>query len=310
MEKSMRDMFGDALVQIGSVRSDLMVLDADVSSSTKTIKFGECFPDRFYNVGVAEANLAGIAAGIAACGYHPLISAFAIFLSLKSTDQIRNAICYNNLPVIIAGGYAGLSDSFDGASHQSLIDIAVMRSLPNMTVLVAGDADDIPSLLEQALEVNGPVFIRMSRNPNPVIGRSEPLNIGRAPCLREGSDITIGVCGIPIAAALKAAEKLEQTGISAEVLDIGSIKPLDRKAIIASVKKTGAFLSVEEHSVHCGMGSAVAELLVREYPVPMDFAGIQDCFTESGPYSDLLEKYGLGEKKIAELAQQLVYRKQ
>lgn len=310
MEKSMREVFGKTLVEFGGKYPNLVVLDADVSSSTQTCKFAEAYPDRFFNMGVAEADMAGTATGLAACGYHPVISAFAIFLALKSTDQIRNAICYNNLPVVIVGGYAGLSDSFDGASHQSLTDIAVMRSFPHMTVLAAADADDVPFLLQQAMDTDGPVYIRLSRNPAPVLGKREPLTIGKALCLREGDALTIGVCGILSAAVLRAAERLEGEGISVEVLDIGSIKPLDSGRIVESVKKTGVFLAVEEHSVRGGMGSAVAELLAGSFPIPMEFIGIEDCFTESGPYEALLEKYGLSEESVYKKAKKLMSRKE
>lgn len=309
MEKGMRDSFGEALVALGAINEKLVVLDADVSSSTRSGKFQDAYPERFFNTGVAEANMADMAAGMATCGYRPVISAFAIFLALKSTDQIRNVICYNNLPVIIAAGYAGLSDSFDGASHQSLTDVAIMRSFPNMTVLTLTDADDVRPVLEQALRHNGPVYMRMCRNPSPVIGKKEPLKIGKALCLKEGSDVTIGACGITVSMAMEAAEDLAKKGIKAEVLDMGSIKPMDREAIVLSVQKTGCFLSVEEHSVLGGMGSAVAEILVKKYPVPMDFVGVDDCFTESGPYLLLLEKYGIHKDIISRKAEELTTRK-
>ena len=309
MEKGMRDSFGEALVALGAVNDKLVVLDADVSSSTRSRKFQKVYPDRFFNVGVAEANMADMAAGMATCGYRPVISAFAIFLALKSTDQIRNVICYNNLPVIIAGGYAGLSDSFDGASHQSLTDVAIMRSFPNMTVLTLTDADDVRSVMEQALEHDGPVYIRMCRNATPVIGKKEPLKIGKALCLKEGSDVTIGACGVTVSMALEAADDLLKKGIKAEVLDMGSIKPMDKETLISSVKKTGCFLSVEEHSVLGGMGSAAAEILVKSHPVPMDFVGVDDSFTESGPYIPLMEKYGIHKDIISWKAEALLVRR-
>ncbi|MBB6480083.1 transketolase family protein [Spirochaeta isovalerica] len=309
MEKAMRDAFGEALVSIGKENDRLVVLDADVSSSTRSGKFGQAFPERFFNTGVAEANMADMAAGMATCGYRPVISAFAIFLALKSTDQIRNVICYNNLPVIIAGGYAGLSDSFDGASHQSITDLAIMRSFPNLTVLVLSEADDVEPVLRQALEIDGPVYIRMCRNSSPVLNKKEPLTIGKAQVLRSGSHITIGACGITVPMALAAAEELEGEGVEAEVLDLGSIKPLDRETLLESVSKTGCFLSVEEHSVLGGLGSAVAEVLVKSRPVPMDFVGVDDCFTESGPYDPLMEKYGIDSKSISRKALGLTARK-
>jgi len=309
MVKGMRDAFGETLVELGKTNDKLVVLDADVSSSTRSGKFGAAYPDRFFNIGVAEANMADVAAGMATCGYRPVISAFAIFLALKSTDQIRNVICYNKLPVIIAGGYSGLSDSFDGASHQSVTDLAIMRAFPNLTVLAPADADDVSAVLKQALELDGPVYIRMCRNPSPLVEKAERLTIGKAACLREGTDVTIGACGVTVPMALEAAEELAAKGVNAEVLDMGSIKPMDREAVLTSVRKTGCFLSVEEHSVRGGMGSAVAELLVREYPAPMDFVGVEDCFTESGPYEPLLEKYGIHKGAICRKAESLLSKK-
>lgn len=303
--KGMRDAFGAALVEIGKSNDKLMVLDADVSSSTRSGLFGKAYPDRFFNMGVAEANMVDVAAGMATAGYRPVVSAFAIFLALKATDQIRNVVCYNNLNVIIAGGYSGLSDSFDGASHQSITDLAIMRAFPNLTVLAPAHADDVTAVLEQALEIDGPVYIRMCRNPSPVLTK-KPLTIGKADVLAEGKDVTIGACGITVPMALEAASTLSARGIEADVLDLGSIKPMDEAAILASVEKTGCFLSVEEHSVHGGLGSAVSEILVRKNPVPMDFVGIDDCFTESGPYEELLEKYGISSSAIVNKAEGLV----
>jgi transketolase len=309
MVKGMREAFGEALVSIGKTNDKLIVLDADVSSSTKTGMFGAAYPDRFYNMGVAEANMAGVAAGMATCGYRPVISAFAIFLALKSTDQIRNVMCYNNLPVIIAGGYSGLSDSFDGASHQSLTDIAIMRAFPNMTVIVPSDADQVERALEEALKIDGPVYLRLCRNPTPVTEGVPAFKIGKANVLAEGTDITIGVCGVILPAVMEAVKQLKAKGISAEVLDLASVKPLDKDRIVSSAAKTGCFLTVEEHSVVGGMGSAVAEVLVREKPVPMDMVGIEDTFTESGPYDLLLDKYGINVEAIVKKSEALIKRK-
>jgi len=307
--KGMRDAFGTALVELGKTNDKLMVLDADVSSSTRSGLFGKAYPDRFFNVGVAEANMVDIAAGMATCGYRPVVSAFAIFLALKATDQIRNVVCYNKLNVIIAGGYSGLSDSFDGASHQSITDIAIMRAFPNLTVLVPSHADDVRAALEHALEIDGPVYIRMCRNPSPVLTGKKPLSIGKAEVLCEGSDISIGACGIMVPMAIDAAQRLAAKGIRAQVLDLGSIKPMDQKAVVSSAEKTGCFLTVEEHSIHGGLGSAVSEILVRAKPVRMDFVGIEDCFTESGPYEELMGKYGISIDAITARAEALVEAK-
>jgi len=308
MEKiAMRDAFGKALIELGTEDQRLVVLDADVSSSTKTALFGAEFPDRFFNVGVAESNLADVAAGLATAGYRPVISTFSIFLALKSTDQIRNVICYNNLPVIIAGGYGGLSDSFDGASHQSITDLAIMRAFPNMTVVVPGDGGEVKDALQQALELDGPVFLRLSRNPTPKLFKdSDKLQIGKIRKITSGTELTIAVTGIPTYMVVEAESMLRVEGIEAELLEISTLKPLDTGTLIASVKKTGKLLTVEEHSVIGGLGSACAETLARSNPCLIDMIGIEDTFTESGPYDELMSKYGLSIENIVERAKVLI----
>ena len=308
MSIAMRDALGQALVNIGKTDDKLVVLDADVSGSTKTGLFGQAYPDRFYNVGVAEANMAGMAAGMATAGYKPVISAFAIFLALKSTDQIRNVICYNNLPVVIAGGYAGLSDSFDGASHQSITDLAIMRAFPNMKVVVPGDSDQVEDALAAALNEGGPVYLRLCRNPTPALNSKEKFAFGKADVVKEGTDVTLASCGITLATTIEAAAALEKDGVSAEVLNLASVKPMDAKTIIASASKTGKVLTIEEHSVIGGMGSAVAEILAKNKPVPMDFIGVEDTFTESGPYDLIMNKYGMGVDSIVKKAKELASR--
>jgi transketolase len=304
---AMRDAFGKALIEIGTVDQRLVVLDADVSSSTKTAQFGAEFPDRFFNVGVAESNLADVAAGLSTAGYRPVISTFSIFLALKSTDQIRNVICYNNLPVIIAGGYGGLSDSFDGASHQSITDLAIMRAFPNMTVIVPGDGGEVKDALQQALELDGPVFLRLSRNPTPLLFKeSSKLQIGKIRKITSGADLTIAVAGIPTYMAVEAEKLLRDEGIKAELLEISTLKPLDKDVLIASAKKTGKLLTVEEHSVIGGLGSACAETLSRYSPCLIDMIGIEDTFTESGPYDELMHKYGISVDNIVKRAKALI----
>ncbi|WP_319476321.1 transketolase C-terminal domain-containing protein [Marispirochaeta aestuarii] len=306
---SMRDAFGQALVEIGKTKPELVVLDADVSSSTKTGLFGAAYPDRFFNVGVAEANMTDVAAGLATCGYRPVISTFALFLALKCTDQIRNVICYNNLPVVIVAGYGGLSDSFDGASHQALTDIAIMRALPNMRVVVAADGKEAEEALKEALEHDGPTYIRISRNPAPLLEIDEPFKTGKGRILREGKDCTIATAGVPVPMALEAAEKLAAEGISAEVLELHTIKPVDTDLLKKSVGKTGAVVSAEEHNIYGGIGGAVAEALSRSTPAPMEYVGVADTFTESGPYDTLLTKYGISVEAITEAVKKAVKRK-
>jgi transketolase len=300
---AMRDAFGTHLKAMGERYPELVVLDADVSGSTRTQWFGDAYPERFYNVGVAEANLVDVAAGMATAGYHPVISTFSLFLALKGADQIRNVLCYNELPVIIAGGYGGLSDSFDGASHQAITDLAIMRALPNMTVLNPGDAQEVRDALEAAMAIQGPVFIRLSRNETPeLFSDAEKLEVGKARKLRDGADVSIAVSGVPTYMAIEACEQLAEQGIEADLLEIASIKPIDREALIASVRKTGKLLSVEEHNVYGGVGSACAEAVTREVPFLMDMVGIEDTFTESGPYDQLMQKYGISVEAIVEKA--------
>ena len=216
MSMAMREAFGKHLAEIGKDHPEMIVLDADVSSSTKSAIFGKAFPERFFNVGVAEGNLAGVAAGLATCGYHPVINAFAIFLSLKSTDQIRNDMCYNSLPCVIAGAYGGLSDSFDGASHQAIEDIAIFRTIPNMEMIVPSDARQAELALDYALTRKNPVYIRLNRNAMPDIDTDkDEFMAGRAIKMREGKDITIAANGITASYAMKAAEALSQEGIEA-----------------------------------------------------------------------------------------------
>jgi len=308
-EIAMRDAFGKALLELADKIPQMVVLDADVSSSTQTIHFGKKYPERFFNVGVAEANMVDIAGGMATCGLRPVVSTFAIFLTLKATDQIRNVLCYNNLPVILVGGYAGLSDSFDGASHQSLTDLAVMRAMPNMKVLVPADAVEMAQALRLAMEEEGPVYIRASRNPTPQLFENQStMEIGKARKIRDGKDLTIAVCGVPTFMAMEAAERLESKGIAVDLLNISTLKPLDEEAIIESVSKTGKILCIEEHSVIGGLGSAVADVLAKSGYGRMDSIGIQDEFTETGPYTDLLAKYGISVSAITEKATQLIVK--
>ncbi len=306
---AMRDAFGAYLVELGKTHPELMVLDADVSSSTKTGMFGQAFPERFFNVGVAEANMVDTAAGLATAGYHPVVSTFSIFLALKTADQIRNVVCYNNLPVIIAGGYGGLSDSFDGASHQSITDVAIMRSFPNMTVLLPSDASEVRDALDEAMKLQGPVFIRLSRNPTPDLFEDEAsMNVGGSRMLAEGEHITIAAAGVPLSMAIEARKQLFDEGIHADLIELFSVKPIDRDTLMQSVRKTRRLLTVEEHSVIGGLGSACLETVCREVPFIADMVGIEDTFTESGPYDAIMEKFGISTGEIVRRARELAGR--
>jgi len=307
---SMRQSFGDKLLELADKMPNLVVLDADVSSSTQTIHFGKKYPDRFFNVGVAEANLVDIAGGLATTGLRPVASAFAIFLALKATDQVRNNLCYNNLPVILVGGYAGLSDSFDGSSHQSITDMAIMRAMPNMRVIAPADSVEFTRLLEESLRMEGPTYFRICRNESPVFTDHYPqAPFGKIQLLEEGTDVTLAACGIPVAMALEAAEQLKSKGISAEVLNVSSIKPLDAETLIKSVSKTKHILTIEEHNIIGGLGGAISECLMQNYPVKMDMIGLNDTFAETGSYNELLAKYGISVENIIRKTTQLIGEK-
>jgi transketolase len=299
MSVAMRDAFGNKLAEIGKHNDKLVVLDADVSSSTKSAIFGNAFADRFFNAGVAEANMVGVAAGMATAGFHPVVNAFSIFLALKSTDQIRNVLCYNSLPVVIAGAYGGLSDSFDGASHQSIADIAIMRALPNMEVIVPADSRQAELALEYALTKKKPVYIRLNRNAMPEL--PEPENFGSAKVikLREGKDVTIAANGITAAMTVEAGEILAKQGIDAEILSIPFVKPFDADGLATSVAKTKNLVTVEEHNILGGFGSAALEALAsKNLTYSYIPVGIEDTFTETGPYDELLAAYGLSSEGI------------
>ncbi len=306
---AMRDAFGQALLDLAAETPELVVLDADVSASTKTAGFGAAHPDRFFNVGVAEANMVDIAAGLATCGLRPVVSTFSLFLTLKGADQIRNTICYNNLPVVLAGGYGGLSDSYDGASHQAILDVAMMRVLPNMAVVVPADAVEMRQALRLALRRNGPTFLRICRNETPVLFEdAAPLELGKVRKLRDGADLSIGVCGVPTVLAMEAADQLAAQGIRVDLLEISSLKPIDVEGLAASARKTGRMLTVEEHTVYGGLGGAVAEVLAKHAPAKMDYVGIADRFAESGDYAALMAKYGISIQAIVEKARGLLNR--
>ncbi|MGH4039096.1 MAG: transketolase family protein [Sphaerochaeta sp.] len=307
MSLAMREAFGQALAKMGETHPELVVLDADVSSSSKSAIFGKKYPDRFFNCGVAEGNLVGVAAGMATAGFHPVINAFAIFLALKGADQIRNDICYNNLPVIIAGAYGGLSDSFDGASHQSITDIAIMRAFPNMQVIVPSDANQAEQALEYALTQKGPVYIRLNRNAIPDLPVSDDFSSGKIIECKKGKDITIAANGITASYVNEAAELLSKEGIDTEVISVPFIKPLDGEGIAKSALKTGKLLCVEEHNVQGGFASAISEYFMKNgISCKFDCIGIEDRFTETGPYDELLAKYGISAENIVNKAKALI----
>ena len=294
-----RDAYGEALAELGAINDKVVVLDADLSKSTKTNDFKKVYPERFFNLGIAEQNLLGTAAGFAAAGKIPFASSFAVFAVGRAYDQIRNSIAYPNLNVKIAATHAGLTVGEDGGSHQMLEDIALMRAVPNMTVIVPADGVETRQVVMAAAEHQGPVYIRLGRPKVPVLlGDDYKFEIGKGVVLKEGTDVTIVATGILVSAALEAAEMLAKEGVSAEVINIHTIKPLDEEVILASAKKTGKVVTAEEHSVIGGLGSAVCECLSEKYPVPVKKIGVYDEFGESGSAAALIEKYGFDGKGV------------
>ena len=306
---ALRDSFGEALVELGRENPDVVVLDADVSSSTKTILFGKAFPDRFFNFGIAEANMMDVAAGFAAVGKIPYASTFAFLATLKAGEQLRSSIAYPKSNVKICGGYGGLSDSFDGVSHQSVYDLAIMRATPNMIVIVASDDILTRKVVKAIANYKGPVYLRLCRNEVPVLeDENRNFAIGKGILLREGSDVAILVTGILVSKALEASEELRREGIHARVIEIHTLKPLDEEIVIKAAKETNGIVTVEEHSIIGGLGSAVAECLAKNNPARMEMVGIKDTFAETGPYDALLEKYILGDHAIVRSCKKLLRR--
>ncbi len=310
MGKATREAYGDALRDIGAEMKDIVVLDADLSKSTKTNVFAKAHPDRFFNVGIAEQNLMGTAAGLAAAGKIPFVSTFAMFAAGRAYEQVRNSICYPKLNVKIAATHAGLTVGEDGASHQAIEDISLMRTIPNMTVIVPADATEARKAVAFAAQYKGPVYLRLGRSSVPdIFGDSYEFEHGKAVELTDGKDLTIIATGIMVAPARKAAEELIEMGISARVLNIHTIKPIDKDAIIKAAKDTGAIVTCEEHSIIGGLGSAVAEVIVESIPVPLERVGVLDTFGESGKPDALLTKYHLTTADIVQAAKRVVGRK-
>jgi len=310
MEKmATREGYGKALAKMGAQFPELVVLDADLAKSTKSYEFCKHYPERFFNMGIAEQNMFGVAAGLAASGKTVFASTFAIFME-RAYEQIRNAIAYPKLNVKIAATHAGLTVGGDGASHQAVVDMSIMRSLPNMTVIAPADGVEAEKAVYAAAQMEGPVYLRLGRLAVPTIyDEGHEFKIGQACQLREGDDVTIFACGIMVAESLKAAEELAGEGLSVRVINMATIKPLDEESVIRAAKETGAIVTAEEHSIIGGVGSAVAEVLVENAPVPMVRVGVRDTFGESGKPDELLEKYGLTVKDIKEAVYKVIKRK-
>lgn len=309
-EESQRKQYGRALVELGKERSDIVVLDADLSSSTRTADFAAAFPERFFNCGIAEQNMMDTAAGLAASGKTVFASTFAVFGTGRCYDQIRQSIAYPNLNVKIVVSHAGITVGGDGASHQIVEDIALMRVLPNMTVIVPADSPETYKVVKSIAKSKGPVYVRIGRSDVPTItDPATPFDLLKAPTIREGKDVTLIGCGIMVSKCLEAAEELTKHGIDARVINLRSIKPIDEKTIVKAARETGGVVTAEEHSVMMGMGSAVAMVLVENFHVPMKRVGIPDVFGESGGCEELMAKYGLTVDNIVEAAHDVLKRK-
>ena len=310
MGKATREAYGNALARIGKSNTNIIVLDADLSKSTKTDTFKKECPDRFFNVGIAEQNLISVGAGLAAAGKIPFVSSFAMFATGRAFEQIRNAVCYPKLNVKVCATHAGITVGEDGATHQSLEDIACMRVLPNMTVVVPADEKETNAVIEWAAAYEGPVYVRLGRaGVDDVSPEEYTFTPGKSTQLIDGSDVTIIACGALVGPAVEASKALQNNGISARVINMASIKPIDVDAIVKAASETGAIVTAEEHNILGGLGSAVAEVIVAHKPVPVEFVGVQDTYGESGTPTELMTKYGLTTDDIVNAVNRVVARK-
>jgi len=308
--KATRDAYGEILAELGATYRDVVVLDADLSGSTKTAVFAKKFPDRFFNMGIAEANMVGTAAGLAAAGKIPFVSTFAIFAAGRAWEQIRQSVAYPKANVKIVPTHGGVTVGEDGGSHQSVEDIAIMRAIPNMTVIVPADAVETRGAVAAAATHKGPFYIRLGRNKVPaVFEEGHEFVLGKGNELSPGTDMTFITTGIMTAQALRAAVALEKEGISARVVHIGTIKPLDQEIVVKAARETGAIVTAEEHSVIGGLGSAVSELLAETKPVPIKRVGIHDRFGTSGKAEELIKYFGLTPDDLVEAAREVMERK-
>jgi len=309
-QAAMRDAYGEALLELGAANRDVVVVGADTTGSLKSGVFGAKYPERFFNVGIAEQNLVSIAAGLALAGKIAYSGTYAIFVPGKCVDQIRNNICYPNLNVKLVCSHGGISVGPDGASHQQVEDLAIMRAIPKMKVIVPADAPSTKGVVKAIASIPGPFYVRLTRSATPVVyeGGFE-YRFGEANVLSDGSDIVVFACGIMVPEALKAAESLKTKGVSAAVVDMHTVKPIDSETILRFAQKCGRVVTAEEHNILGGMGSAVAEVLGEGHPTPMKRVGVMDTFGESGDPGELLKKYGLTAANIEQAASDLVHSK-
>lgn len=307
MKIATRESYGNALKELGALHSDIVVLDADLAGATKTGVFKKEFPDRFFDCGIAEANMTDVAAGMSTMGLVPFASTFAVFASGRAYEMVRNTIGYPHLNVKICATHGGISVGEDGASHQMNEDFALMRSIPGMTVMVPSDDVEAKQMVKAAYEMNGPVYIRFGRAATEVFHQDDySFEIGKAELIKDGTDVAILACGIMVPEAIEAAKALEEDGINAMVLNVGTIKPLDEEAVLNAARKTGKIVTVEEHSIIGGLGDAVASVICEKYPVPLKKIGVNDVFGKSGPANELLKEFGLSADNIIHTVKTIV----
>lgn len=305
-----RIAYGQALAELGEENDRVVVIDADISKITGTHFFARKFPERFFNVGIAEQNEMGIAAGMATTGKIVFASTYAVFASMRACEQVRTFIAHTRSNVKIAASHAGLTGTTDGVTHQGTEDMGIMRTIPGMTIIMPADAVATRKIVKELAEHQGPAYLRLTKIPMPIIYDEETdFQIGRAVQLRDGNDVTIIAIGDMVIRALEAADLLDNNGIRARVLDMHTLKPVDKGAVIKAAEQTGAIVTVEDHNILNGLGSAVAEVVVENRPVPMERIGLRDTFAESGQYEELLEKYGLNTRHITEAARKVMGRK-
>lgn len=311
MAKSIREVYGTVLAELGDTNPNIVVLDADLSGSTKSAIFKKAHPERFFNMGIAESDMVSTAAGLATTGKIPFVNSFTVFLTSLGLVATREQVCYGKLNVKLAGAYCGMSDALDGATHHALEDMAIMRALPNMTVLVPSDETSTRWATGYAAGTDGPMYLRLSREVYPELyPAGTQFACGRGAVVRPGTDVTVIACGLMVHKALEAAQALAQRGVSVRVVDMYSVKPIDRELILQCAAETGAIVTAEEHNVLGGLGSAVSEVLAHAGAgAPTEFVGVQDTFTESGPYPELLAKYGLDASAVAAAIERALARK-
>lgn len=306
-KRATREGMGEEIVLLGEENRNVVVIDADLGSSCKTDAFKKALPNQYYNLGIAEQNCAGVAAGMATCGKIPIVVTYAAFGSMRMCEMVRQEICYPKLNVKLICSHGGLTPDGDGASHQTVEDLAIMRSIPNMTVIVPADYVAAKKLVRKAVEMNGPVYMRFTRNAVPILYEEDDndFEIGKAKMLADGNDVSIISIGDTVRLALEAKDILASKGISAEVLDMHTIKPLDEEAVKASIRKTGKIITIEDHSVINGLGSAVADIIAQEGKGILRKIGVQDTFGETAPYDRLMEKHGITTEALVQCAEQL-----